>query len=304
VGATLVLPGRQLDGASLVRCMNRHQVSFSLGVPTVWQAMLDYLDSSGERLTTLMRVTVGGSACPASVFARFADRGIQVSQGWGMTETSPIGSLNVPSLNPTASTQEQATRDALKQGRAPFGVDLRVINDTGQEQPWDGATSGSLQIRGHWVTSGYAGEANSIGATADGWFTTGDIACIDAQGLMKITDRTKDIIKSGGEWISSIALENFAAEHPAVAQCAAIAARHPKWGERPLLLCTARPGTALNPADVLAYIASRVPRWWIPDALIVLDDLPRTATGKILKAELRSRFGGHLMDGSLREGIS
>lgn len=290
VGASLVMPGRHLDGASVQALMNDERVTFSAGVPTVWMGLLQHLHATGGRLHTLKRLVCGGSACPSMLIERFRDEhGVEVIHAWGMTETSPLGTMFAPKPDHAGLPEAERARLPFKQGRALPGIDLRIVDGEGTELPWDGATFGNLQVRGPWVTSQYVG-ADGPNTDADGWFATGDVATIDAHGTMEITDRTKDIVKSGGEWISSIQLENIAVEHPDVAEAAIVAARHPKWDERPLLVVTAKPGRTVDAAAVLALYPGRVAKWWIPDEVVVVEDLPHTATGKLNKLALRQRF--------------
>ena len=291
-GASLVLPGPKLDGASLHELMEAEGVTFTAAVPTVWLSLLQHLESSGARLSTLKRVVIGGSACPRAITQAFEERGVHVMHAWGMTEMSPIGS--VCSIKPeTAGLDAEATLDLQeKQGFPPFGVDMRIVGDDGTEKPWDGETFGNLQVTGPSVTRAYF-KAPQEALTPDGWFETGDVATIDANGYMHITDRTKDVIKSGGEWISSIELENLAIGHPDVLEAAVVAARHPKWDERPLLIVVPKPGHEIDKQSLLAHLAPRVAKWWMPDDVVVVDEIPHTATGKILKTKLRERFAGY-----------
>ena len=283
-GGALVFPGRQLDGASVQQLMDSEQVTFSAGVPTVWQGLLQYLRQSGTRIDTVSRLICGGSACPPALMDAFRDEyGVRVDHAWGMTETSPLGTC----AGPKAGVDVAIAR--YKQGRAVPGIDMKIVDDHGAELPWDGVAFGNLMVRGHWVARRYV-NAEADATDADGWFPTGDVATIDATGVMQITDRTKDIVKSGGEWISSIALENIAVEHPAVAEAAIIGAHHPKWDERPLLIVVARAGQTVDGAALLAMYPGRVAKWWTPDEVVVVDELPHTATGKINKLALRQRF--------------
>ena len=287
VGAALLLPGRQLDGASLTDLMNRERATFSAGVPTVWLGLLQHLRATGERLDTVKRLVVGGSACPAMLFEAFADYGVEVQHAWGMTETSPLGTF--------ASAKQSAldpARQLRTQGRAVAGLDMRITDDEGREVPWDGEQFGNLEVRGSWVIRRYFGFEEDA-TTPDGWFPTGDVATIDPDGYMQITDRTKDVVKSGGEWISSIQLENIAVEHPDVAEAAVIGAKHPKWDERPLLLIVPKPGRSVDPEAVMRLFEGRVAKWWLPDEVLMVEDLPHSATGKINKLALRQRFAGY-----------
>ena len=290
-GAGLVLPGPKLDGASLHGLMQGEGVTFTAAVPTVWLGLLQHMEATGGALSTLKRVVIGGSACPRALTSAFEQRGIHVVHAWGMTETSPIGTI-------CGVKPEVAGRDAEgvldlqeTQGFPPFTVDMRIVGDDGAEKPWDGTTFGNLQVRGPTVTRGYFRTGDAL--TLDGWFETGDVATIDAAGYMHITDRTKDVIKSGGEWISSIALENLAMGHPDVAEAAVVAARHPKWDERPLLVVVAKPGREVTREGMVAHLAPHVAKWWLPDDVVVVEEIPHTATGKILKTKLREQFAGY-----------
>ena len=290
VGASLIMPGRHLDGASVQSLMNSERVTMSAGVPTVWMGLIQHLRTTGGRLDTLKRLICGGSACPAIIIDTFRDTyGVQVDHAWGMSETSPLGTIWAPSPATDALPEAERARLPYKQGRAVSGLDMRIVDDQGQELPWDGTTFGNLEVRGPWVVQRYM-NADADACSPEGWFPTGDVATIDPHGVMEITDRTKDIVKSGGEWISSIQLENIAVAHPDVAEAAIVAARHPKWDERPLLLLTAKPGHTIDPAAVLASYTGQVAKWWIPDEAVVVDELPHTATGKLNKLALRQRY--------------
>jgi fatty-acyl-CoA synthase len=296
-GTSLVMPGRHLDGASLQALMNDEQVNFTCGVPTVWMGLLAHLRATGGRLTSLKRIMTGGSACPPLLIEAFeAEYGVGVEHGWGMTELSPVGTYNAP--KPVHATLSQADRHALmlKQGRVLSGIDMKIVDGDGAELKWDGKAFGDLKVRGPWVCSAYYGDEPGSALDAEGWFATGDVATIDPNGVMEITDRSKDVIKSGGEWISSITLENIAVSHPDVAEAAVIAARHPKWDERPVLVVVPRAGRTIDPEDVLRSYAGKVPKWWLPDAVVVAEELPHTATGKLQKTILRSRYRDHLLD--------
>jgi fatty-acyl-CoA synthase len=290
-GAAVVLPGRHLGGASLAQLLNAERVTISCGVPTVWLGLLQHLRATGERLSTVRRIMTGGSAAPALLIEAFRDEfGVAVEHGWGMTELSPVGTYNAPKPAQAGLVGDQAVRHMLKQGRVLPGLDMKIVGDDGRELPWDGKQFGNLLVRGPWVCSGYFGEAPGSTCDDEGWFATGDVATIDPDGYMEITDRSKDVIKSGGEWISSIVLENIAVSHPDVGEAAVVAARHPKWDERPLLLVVPRPGHTIDPDAVLEVYRGRVAKWWLPDAVVVVDELPHTATGKLLKTALRSRY--------------
>jgi acyl-CoA synthetase (AMP-forming)/AMP-acid ligase II len=242
-------------------------------------------------LHTVKRIMTGGSATPPLLVDAFRDEyGIAVEQGWGMTELSPVGTYNAPKPAQSGLAEEALTRHMLKQGRILAGVDMKIVDANDHELPWDGKAFGDLKVRGSWVASAYYGDEAGSALDAGGWFATGDVATIDPDGFMEITDRSKDVIKSGGEWISSIALENIAVSHPDVAEAAVIAARHPKWDERPLLLVVARPGHSIDTAAVLGIFEGKVAKWWLPDAVIEVTELPHTATGKIQKLSLRERY--------------
>ncbi len=295
VGASIVMPGRHLDGASVQALMNGERVTMSAGVPTVWLGLLQHLAASDGRLETLRRLICGGSACPPMIIDTFRDKyGVTVDHAWGMTETSPLGTCYAAKPGLEALPEQQRARQPYKQGRAVAGIDMRIVDDAGRELPWDGVTFGNLQVRGPWVTRRYLNATEDC-CDADGWFATGDVATIDAGGSMEITDRTKDIVKSGGEWISSIQLENIAVGHPDVAEAAIVAARHPKWDERPLLIVTAKPGRTIDKAALLALYQGQVAKWWIPDEVVVVDELPHTATGKLNKLALRQQFREYVL---------
>ena len=289
-GSTLIMPGRHLDGASVQALMDGEGVTFSAGVPTVWMGLLQYLRSSGKRLSTLQRLVVGGSACPPALMEAFdREYGVKVFHAWGMSETSPLGTYNQTTATTRDLPEAAARRLEEKQGRALFGIDMKIVNDAGTELPWDGVAFGNLMVRGPWVCQAYFNGAEG-GTDATGWFATGDVATIDPDGFMEITDRTKDVVKSGGEWISSIALENLAVAHPDVAEAAVIAARHPKWDERPLLLLVAKAERTVDPHAVRESFRGKVADWWLPDEVLVVDELPHTATGKLSKLRLREQY--------------
>ncbi|HXT79182.1 MAG TPA: 3-(methylthio)propionyl-CoA ligase [Acetobacteraceae bacterium] len=295
-GAALVLPGRHLDGASMADLLNSERVTLTCGVPTVWMALLQHLRSTGERLTTVKRIMTGGSAAPPLLIEAFRDEyGVTVEHGWGMTELSPVGTYNAPKPAQAGLSGPEAVRHMLKQGRILAGIDMKIVDGDGKELPWDGVAFGDLMVRGPWIASAYYGDAAGSACDASGWFATGDVATIDSDGFMEITDRSKDVIKSGGEWISSIALENIAVSHPDVLEAAVIAARHPKWDERPLLLVVPRPNHTIDPDSVLRAYEGKVAKWWLPDTVLVVEELPHTATGKLLKTALRTRYRDHYL---------
>jgi fatty-acyl-CoA synthase len=290
-GAKLVLPGPRLDGQSLYELMESEAVTVSAGVPTIWQALLGHVEQHGLRFSTMYRTAVGGSAMPQALIAKFMDTyGVEVRHGWGMTETTAVGTMGT--LMPKAKnwTSEQKQALLAKQGKSTFGVEIKVVDEQGNTLPRDGTSQGELMVRGHWImASYYKGERSPL---VDGWFPTGDIATIDAEGVMQIRDRTKDVIKTGGEWISSIDLESAAVAHPAVAMAAVIGVKHPKWDERPLLFVVRKPGQTLSKEEILAFLAERVAKWWVPDDVIFLDALPVGGTGKVQKSDLRKQYGG------------
>jgi fatty-acyl-CoA synthase len=294
VGARLVLPGPRMgDPAVLTDLIEQEQVSGSMGVPTVWLGMLHYLEQSGRQIPSLERIVVGGAACPPMLIEAFErDHQVRVHHSWGMTEMSPIGVINTPTRETERLDPEQRVAISVKQGRGVFGVRMRIVDDNDLELPWDGIASGRLQVRGPWVCSGYFHRDNDPSHEA-GWFDTGDVATIDEYGFMQITDRSKDVIKSGGEWISSIELENLAMGHPAVSEAAVIAVAHPKWSERPLLLVVKKPGQEITREQMLAWFAGKVASWWIPDDVCFVDELPHTATGKVAKMQLRQAFADY-----------
>ena len=292
-GAKLVLPGPKMgDGEALYELMDSEEVTMALGVPTVWLALLQYTEKSGKRLDKLQRSLVGGAAVPRAMIEAFRDKhGVELRQGWGMTETSPIGTVNTVKAGLEELSADEQLDLATKAGRGIFGVELRIVDDSGDELPWDGKAFGALQVRGPWVCNDYFKLAGTGGThTEDGWFETGDVATIDERGYVAITDRTKDVIKSGGEWISSIELENTAMGHPAVAEAAVIGVAHPKWTERPLLVVTKAEGQDESKEDLLAFFDGKVATWWVPNDVIFVDELPHTATGKVKKIELRKQF--------------
>ena len=293
VGAKLVLPGPKMgDGAELQALIEEEQVSFSAGVPTVWLSVLKFLRESGRRIDSLKNVVIGGSACPWSIMEEMEKHyGVYVRHAWGMTEMSPLGTVTVlkPGMEDLPPQQLQALRS--KQGRCLYGVEIKIVDENNNELPWDGISAGIIKVRGPCVCREYYKPDEPDPAHGeDGWFSTGDVGTMDRDGFLQITDRTKDVIKSGGEWISSIELENAAVGHPAVAEAAAVAIAHPRWTERPLLVLVRSPGGEVDRDGMLDYLKDKVPKWWLPDAVVFVDEIPHTATGKILKSELRKRF--------------
>ena len=274
----------------LCRLMNEEKVTHSAGVPTVWFAMFQHMDATGDRPEHLKVVTIGGSAAPRAMIERLMKMGARVNHAWGMTETSPIGTMGAPSYDWEELSFEEKVEQTTKQGRVPFGVELRVVDDEGKVQPRDGASSGRLQIRGPWIIRQYFQDEAGPCIDADGWFDTGDVAVLHPDGTMQITDRAKDVIKSGGEWISSVELENAAVGCAGVAEAAAIGIPHPKWDERPLLLVVKKPGAEVSADQVRDHLSSHVAKWWLPDEIVFVESLPHTATGKLLKTALREQY--------------
>jgi fatty-acyl-CoA synthase len=290
VGAKLVLCGARLDGASLHELMAAEGVTFSAGVPTVWMALLDWAAANDKRFEGLERVIIGGAALPPAIAEKLQAHGIDVRHAWGMTETSPLGCVNTP--KPRHRDLAPAARTALeaKQGRPVFGVEFSVVDADGREIAHDGTAFGSLLVRGPWITASYHGQAAMRTPARPGWFDTGDVVTMDRDGFIHIVDRTKDVIKSGGEWISSIEIENVAIAHPAVREAAAIARTDNKWGERPLLVVVLQPGASFDRAAMIAHFTGKVAKWCIPDDVVVVPELPHTATGKLLKSKIRELY--------------
>jgi acyl-CoA synthetase (AMP-forming)/AMP-acid ligase II len=296
-GTALVMPGRHLDGPSMYRLLNEERVTMTAGVPTVWMGLLQHLRATpGARLETVKRIMTGGSSCPPLLIEAFGrEYGVRMEHGWGMTEVSPVGTYNRPKPVHAGLNETEMEHLTLKQGRVLPGVDIKIVNDANEELPWDGVAFGDLKVRGSWVASAYYGDPAGSALDEDGWFATGDVATIDPDGMMEITDRSKDVIKSGGEWISSIQLENIAVSHPDIAEAAVIAARHQKWDERPVLIVVPVKGAVVTPESVLAFYDGKIAKWWLPDAVLVVDELPHTATGKLQKNALRARYQDMLL---------
>lgn len=296
-GCSLILPGPNLDGDSLVNLIDDYQVTLALGVPTIWQSLLTAAKNKGSRLNSMTRTIVGGAACPPSVIKTFReDFDCDAIHGWGMTETSPLGTMNQIKAKHKDLDKTEMTQLRNSQGRPPYGVELRLIDTEDAEKvvAEDGSSQGRLQIRGHWIISDYFTE-NLDAITEDGWFDTGDIATIDADGYMNICDRSKDLIKSGGEWISSVELENIAIEHPDIKMAAAIAANHAKWGERPVLIVVKEPNSTVDEAQILAFYQGRIASWQIPDKVIFVENIMLNGAGKITKNNLRDEYGNVLL---------
>ena len=289
-GAKMVFPGAALDGKSLYELFETEKVTFSAGVPTVWLGLINYALQNGLRFSTFRRTVIGGSACPPAMMDTLIDKlDVQVIHGWGMTEMSPLGTTGGLQAKHLALPKDEQRKILQKQGHAIYGVDMKIVDDAGVELPWDGATYGHLLVKGPWIIARYfKNEGGDV--LQDGWFPTGDVATIDSDGTMQITDRSKDVIKSGGEWIGTIDLENIAMSHPAVLQAACIGIAHPKWDERPLLLVVRRPGQEVNREDLLKFFEGKIAKFWMPDDVAFIEALPTGATGKIQKNKLREQF--------------
>jgi fatty-acyl-CoA synthase len=289
-GAKIVFPAQHLDGKSLHQLFEAEEVTMSAGVPTVWLGLLNYMKQEKLQFTTLKRVVIGGSACPPAMIRSFQEEyGVEVLHAWGMTEMSPLGTVTTFKAKHAKWSAEERTKLQNKQGRAIFGVDMRIVGEDGTELPWDGKAFGDLQVRGPWVIkSYYKGEGGD--PLRNGWFPTGDVATLDEDGYMQITDRSKDVIKSGGEWISSIDLENIAVAHPAVAEAAVIGVKHPKWDERPIVVVVKKAGQDVSREDLLKFYEGKIAKWWMPDDVVFVKELPHTATGKLSKLTLRQQM--------------
>jgi fatty-acyl-CoA synthase len=299
VGSKLVLPGAKLDGASVYELLEGERVTMTAAVPTIWLMLLSHLEANKSRLSTLRRVLIGGSACPRVMIQKFEDDyGVTVAHAWGMTEMSPVGSVCAIKPDYGALDHEALLDVKTKQGSAPFTVEMKITDDSGRALPWDGKTFGRLKVRGPAVAKSYFKEEGIDVLDSEGFFDTGDVATIDPHGAMQITDRAKDVIKSGGEWISSIELENLAVGHPKVAEAAVIGIRHPKWDERPLLIVVLKKDQTAGKQEILAHLQDKTAKWWMPDDVIFVDEIPHTATGKIQKMALRERFKDYVLPGA------
>ncbi|MBS0452284.1 MAG: long-chain-fatty-acid--CoA ligase [Proteobacteria bacterium] len=298
VGAKLVFPGPHLDGKSVYELMRDEKVTFSQGVPTVWMMLFQHLDANPQldaRALGVKRIGIGGAAVSRGMLERFEKQfGAEVTQGWGMTETSPIGVISKLLPKHDNLPEEELVKVKLKQGRGVWGVDLKIVDDEGNKQPWDGEAFGHLRVRGPWIASGYFRGEGGSPIDEEGYFSTGDVATIDTDGFLQLVDRAKDVIKSGGEWISSIDVENAAASHPAVTEAAVIGIVHPKWQERPLLIVVRRAGAEVSADELRSYLAERLAKWWLPEEVVFVDSLPHTATGKLLKTKLREQYKGYV----------
>jgi fatty-acyl-CoA synthase len=290
-GAKMVMPGARMDGEALYELMENEAVTLSAGVPTIWMMLLAYMKENNKKFTSMKRTVIGGAAAPRAMIETFEkDYNVNVIHAWGMTEMSPIGTAcNLKKKHAGLSLDEKIEL-SLKQGRAVYGVDMKIVDGSGNKLPWDGEAFGNLLVRGPWITSGYFKGEGGDAVDEDNWFDTGDVATIDADGYMQITDRSKDVIKSGGEWISSIDVENEAVGCPGIAEAAVIAVSHPKWDERPLLLAVREQGAAVTKDYVIDHLRGALAKWQLPDDVIFVDELPHTATGKILKTKLRAQY--------------
>jgi len=302
VGCKLVFPGPLLDGKSVYELIESERVTMAAGVPTVWQMLLGHMQGQGLRFSTLKRTVIGGSACPPAMIEAFRDRyGVEVLHAWGMTEMSPLGTVCTLKNAQLDRPADEQMKVRLKQGRAVYGVDMKIVNEAGDELPWDGKTYGDLLVRGPWIIASYfkgeGGDPLRYDAGGRGWFPTGDVATIDADGFMQITDRSKDVIKSGGEWISSIDVENIAMAHPAVAMAACIGMKHPKWDERPIVVVVKKPGAELSREELLAFYEGRIAKWQVPDDVVFVEAIPLGATGKMQKMTLRQQLAEYRLPG-------
>lgn len=299
-GCKVVFPGPALDGKSVHDLIEAEGVTFAAGVPTVWQMLLNHVKSAGLKFSTLRRTVIGGSACPPAMITAFQDEyGVSVLHAWGMTEMSPLGTLCTLKNKHLQMGKDEQMHILQKQGRAIYGVDMKIVGADGQEQPWDGKSYGDLLVRGPWILdSYYKGESPLVkDEQGRGWFPTGDVATIDPDGFMQITDRSKDVIKSGGEWISSIDIENIAMAHPAVAMAACVGMPHPKWDERPIVVVALRPGAQVTREELLKFYEGKTAKWQIPDDVVFVDAIPLGATGKMLKTRLREQLAGYQLPG-------
>ena len=296
-GCKLVFPGAAMDGKSIYELMEAEGVTFAAGVPTVWQMLLGHMGQNKLRFSTLTRTVIGGSACPPAMIDTFREQyGVDVLHAWGMTEMSPLGTLCTLKEKHLKLPAQEQMKLRLKQGRAIFGVDMKIVGDDGQDLPWDGKTYGDLYVKGPWVVRSYfKGEGGD--PLHDGWFPTGDVATIDTDGFMQITDRSKDVIKSGGEWISSIDIENVAMAHPAIAMAACVGMPHPKWDERPIVAVVKKPGADVSRDELLAFYEGKVAKWQVPDDVVFVDAIPLGATGKMLKTKLRELLKDYKLPG-------
>ncbi|MDZ4073887.1 MAG: 3-(methylthio)propionyl-CoA ligase [Hylemonella sp.] len=298
-GAKLVFPGPALDGKSIYELIEAERVTYAAGVPTIWQMLLGHMKPGGLKFSTLKRTVIGGSACPPAMITAFREEyGVEVLHAWGMTEMSPLGTLCTLKNKHLTMPESEQMKIRLKQGRAIYGMDMKIVGGDGQEQPWDGKAYGDLLVRGPWILREYFKGEGGNPLVQDGWFPTGDVATIDPDGYMQITDRSKDVIKSGGEWISSIEVENIAVAHPAVAMAACIGMKHPKWDERPVVVVVKKPGAEVSKQELLQFYEGKTAKWQIPDDVIFVDAIPLGATGKMLKTRLRETLKDYKLPGT------
>ncbi|HMN91786.1 MAG TPA: 3-(methylthio)propionyl-CoA ligase [Hydrogenophaga sp.] len=302
VGCKLVFPGPAMDGKSVYDLIEAEKVTMAAGVPTVWQMLLGHMQAGGLKFSTLKRTVIGGSACPPAMINAFNDQyGVEVLHAWGMTEMSPLGTVCTLKNAQVDLPADEQMKVRLKQGRTVFGVDMKIVDESGKELPWDGKTYGDLLVRGPWIIASYfkgeGGDPLRYDAAGRGWFPTGDVATIDADGFMQITDRSKDVIKSGGEWISSIDVENIAMAHPAVAMAACIGMKHPKWDERPIVVVVKKPGAEVTRDELLAFYEGKIAKWQVPDDVVFVDAIPLGATGKMQKMTLRQQLADYRLPG-------
>lgn len=295
VGSKFVLPGRHLDGEHLLELIREEGVTTGCGVPTIWTMVLEYAENNDLDLGVLQRLLIGGTALPTSIRDRLRDKGVNAVQIWGMTETSPLGTIGKPNRQVAAFSDEKRDTQLLKQGRLPWGVEMKIVLEDGSRAPRDGKASGDIWVKGPWIARGYLHGEGGDQLDDEGFFPTGDVGHIDQYGYMKITDRSKDVIKSGGEWISSIDIEDVATGHPAVSMAAVVAVYHEKWDERPLLLLTLKEGKSLEKQEMLDHLRGKIVKWWTPDDVLFIDEMPMTATGKIRKLNLREKYWKHLL---------
>jgi 3-(methylthio)propionyl---CoA ligase len=302
-GAKLVFPGAAMDGKSIYELIEAEKVNYAAGVPTVWQMLLGHMKQNGLRFSTLKRTVIGGSACPPAMIDTFREEyGVEVLHAWGMTEMSPLGTLCTLKNKHLEMPAAEQMKIRLKQGRAVYGVDMKIVGEDGKELPWDGKAFGDLYVKGPWVVAEYFKGEGGHPLVPDehgvGWFPTGDVATIDPDGYMQITDRSKDVIKSGGEWISSIDVENIAVAHPAVAMAACVGMKHPKWDERPIVAVVKKPGAQLTKEELLKFYEGKTAKWQIPDDVVFVDAIPLGATGKMLKTRLREMLKDYKLPGA------
>ncbi len=296
-GCKMVFPGPAMDGKSIFELIENEKVSFAAGVPTVWQMMLSHMQAGGLKFSTLKRTVIGGSACPPAMISAFHDTyGVEVLHAWGMTEMSPLGTVCTLKNKHADLSGEQKMKIRLKQGRGIYGVDMKIVDPDGKQLPWDGKAFGDLLVKGPWIISDYF-KSEEGSPLIDGWFPTGDVATIDADGYMQITDRSKDVIKSGGEWISSIDVENIAVAHPAVAMAACIGIKHPKWDERPIIAVVKKPGVEVSRDELLAFYEGKIAKWQVPDDVVFVDAIPLGGTGKMQKTKLREQLKDYVLPG-------